>query len=315
MLCYEHMSQPLRESSRLKKGGSAASGKIRAGNLTVEGVFNTFLRECVDARAWYYSVKPLPGKPYLGDILGLDSHNTFEFLACLGLFPKDKTNGTRALAIKKLESYPHEHMLTDYCLVTKFNRYDYYIRIGMKDHKDVPAPDDRAPVPHIPKLRSHQAQFLRQALQAVLIASASKADFFTPTKSKSRAIKSTTATAKEPTLILQNIRGKLLPLLLLPGVNGTNKLNNKADSKAVEAIMLDLADDIKHLRNKKLSRIFTTTEEQNPIVALVPTLHYYGVPYSVPTVLENCMREIYAIKTVQTDNTGVNNGREWDLTR
>lgn len=85
--------------------------------------------------------------------------------------------------------------------------------------------------------------------------------------------------------------------------------------------MLDIADNIKHIRNNKPKAISCRRDEPKNSVAaaitllqqaqrnkdhqrkanllkLAPTLHLYGGPDFIPEILDNFMREIYTIMTM-----------------
>lgn len=137
LLLHATMTEPTQANQRLKKGIAEASKADSERNLTVQGVFNTFVRQISNAEACFYSMKPLVGRNilYIGDLLDLNSHNTNNFFACLGIFLQQK-NGTWTLSVKNLETYAVQHMLTDFMLVTKFKQYDYHailvIRQGLR---------------------------------------------------------------------------------------------------------------------------------------------------------------------------------------
>jgi hypothetical protein len=70
------------QKPRTRRGAASKASKtdIWEGNPTVVGVFASFLRSVADADATWYSLKPLEeGTPYIGDILGLSSKNTFAY--------------------------------------------------------------------------------------------------------------------------------------------------------------------------------------------------------------------------------------------
>lgn len=152
------MLKPSRVSASKRKDQRKAIISSRVGILQSMVFLSTHLsNNSAMPNALIISSNHFPStSPTLETLLGLSSNNTFELFSCLGLVHYTK-NGKWVVEINKLELYAGEHLLADF-FVTKFNHRDYYIQIGTRNNKNVPALlDDSAPAPCMPKLPSCQS--------------------------------------------------------------------------------------------------------------------------------------------------------------
>jgi hypothetical protein len=154
---------------RTRRGAAlkATKSDIWERNPTVTGIFVSFLRSVADAEATWYSLKPLGNEtPYIGDILGLSSNNTFAYLKILGLC--GERNGVYFIMKENLQSFCLGNMIQDFTQFNKFRNEESWIRIGTTDLQGIPVPALGVPAPRIPLLRKRQGKFLEGLRKALL---------------------------------------------------------------------------------------------------------------------------------------------------
>lgn len=160
-------------------------------NPTLHGIFVSFLRSVVDAEATWYSLKPLGNKtPYIGDILGFSSENTFAYFNILGLCTQDKTNGNYSMRKQGLQDFYDKNMVQDCTQFTWFRNNESWILVGMKNNNnEILVPSLGLPPPRIPSLR-RQGKFLDGLQKDLVTARQEGKDFaaVTPIKASSTGV-------------------------------------------------------------------------------------------------------------------------------
>jgi hypothetical protein len=314
---------------RTRRGKSIASAEaeIWEGNPTLSGIFVSFLCAVSDSEATWYSLKPMHDTPYIGDILGLSSDNTFSYLAILGLCHQ-RNDGSYAMKKDGLQSFYHRHFLQDVTQFAQFRNNESWIRIGTAGLDGIPPPAHGVPAPRMPLLRRRQGLFLDGLQRALLAAGASKGEELLPQPVLSTILSivgtdtqtstSTTSTtggihqdnphnnaiasppAPLPTIedifssskLLQQIRCKLLPLLLNEGYEP--QFNAQLHVHEVVDTLLDMVDDHRRLKNDQLSVILGKAAIVTPEKHLrfTPLLSSYGVPTNLRA---ECLRDLHQL--------------------